>query len=53
MTNFWLNDLTVLFNRNNLLQIIPYSYLSLNDKLNLYLDYLYILCNNVYGKKRL
>ena len=34
MTNFWLNDLTVLFNRNNLLQIIPYSYLSLNDKLN-------------------
>lgn len=34
MTKFWLNDLTVLFNRNNLLQIIPYSYLSLNDKLN-------------------
>ena len=34
MTNFWLNDLTVLFNRNNLLQIIPYNYLSLNDKLN-------------------
>ena len=34
MTNFWLNDLTVLFNRNNLLQIIPYGYLSLNEKLN-------------------
>ena len=34
MTNFWLNDLTVLFNRNNLLQIIPYNYLSTNEKLN-------------------
>ena len=34
MTNFWLNDLTVLFNRNNLLKIIPYNNMDLNDKLN-------------------
>ena len=34
MTNFWLNDLTVLFNRNNLLQVIPYNHLSTNEKLN-------------------
>ena len=34
MTKFWLNDPTVLFNRNNLLQIIPYNHLSTNEKLN-------------------
>ena len=34
MTNFWLNDLTVLFNRNNLLEIIPYNKQNLNKKLN-------------------
>jgi hypothetical protein len=34
MTNFWLNDLTVLFNRNNLLEIIPYNHMNLNGKLN-------------------
>lgn len=34
MTNFWLNDLTVLINRNNLFKIIPYSNLNLNEKLN-------------------
>ena len=34
MTNFWLNDLTVLFNRNNLLEIIPYNHINLNGKLN-------------------
>ena len=34
MTNFWLNDLTILFNRNNLLEIIPYNHMNLNGKLN-------------------
>ena len=34
MTNFWLNDLTVLFNWNSLLEIIPYTNMSLNSKLN-------------------
>ncbi len=34
MTNFWLNDLTVLFNRSNLFEIIPYSNMNLNRKLN-------------------
>ena len=34
MNRFWLNDLTTLFNRNNLLEIIPYSNLVLNQKLN-------------------
>ena len=34
MDNFWLNDLTILFNRNNIFQIIPYNYLSLVNKLN-------------------
>ena len=34
MTNFWLNDLTVLFNRNNLLEVIPYTNMNLNKKLN-------------------
>jgi hypothetical protein len=34
MTNFWLNDLTVLFNRNNLMEIIPFNNMNLNSKLN-------------------
>jgi len=34
MTNFWLNDLTVLFNRGNFLEIIPYNKQNLNKKLN-------------------
>lgn len=34
MTNFWLNNLTVLFNRSNLLEIIPNSNFDLNRKLN-------------------
>lgn len=34
MDKFWLNDLTTLFDRNNLFQIIPYSNLNLNQKLN-------------------
>ena len=34
MNRFWLNDLTTLFDRNNLLEIIPYSNLVLNQKLN-------------------
>ena len=34
MTNLWFNDLTVLFNRNNLLEIIPFSNMDLNRKLN-------------------
>jgi len=34
MTNFWLNDLTVLFNWNSLLEIIPYTNMNINSKLN-------------------
>ena len=34
MDKFWLNDLTTLFNRNNLFKIIPYSNLDLSQKLN-------------------
>jgi hypothetical protein len=34
MDNFWLNDLSILFKRNNIFQIIPYNYLSLVNKLN-------------------
>ena len=34
MTNLWFNDLTVLFNRNNLLEIIPFTNMDLNSKLN-------------------
>ena len=34
MTKFWLNDLTVLFNRNSLFEIIPYTNMNLNSKLN-------------------
>tara|TARA_A100001015_G_scaffold243848_1_gene279020 strand:- start:717 stop:1379 length:663 start_codon:yes stop_codon:yes gene_type:complete len=34
MTNFWLNDLNVLFNRNSLFEIIPYTNMNLNSKLN-------------------
>lgn len=34
MERFWLNNFNSLFNRNNLLNIIPYSHIDLNSKLN-------------------
>lgn len=33
-TNFWLNDICVLFKHDNLLQVFPYDNLSNNEKLN-------------------
>ena len=33
-TNFWLNDVCVLFKHKNLLQVFPYDNLSNNEKLN-------------------
>ena len=34
MNKFWLNDLTILFSKNKLIEVIPYSNLNFNDKLN-------------------
>jgi len=34
MNTFWLNDLSVLFNKNHFFEIIPFTNLKFNDKLN-------------------
>ena len=34
MNNFWLNDLSIIFDRNHFLEVIPFSNMKFNDKLN-------------------
>ena len=34
MNNFWLNDLSIIFNRNHFLEVIPFTNMKFNDKLN-------------------
>jgi len=34
MNNFWLNDLSIIFDRNHFLEVIPFTNMKFNDKLN-------------------
>ena len=34
MNTFWLNDLSIIFNRNHFLEVIPFSNMKFNNKLN-------------------
>ena len=34
MNTFWLNDLSILFNKNHFLEVIPFSNMRFNNKLN-------------------
>ena len=34
MNTFWINDISILFNKNKLLEVIPTSNMKINDKLN-------------------
>ena len=34
MDNFWLNDLSIIFNKNHFLEVIPFTNMKFNDKLN-------------------
>ena len=43
MNTFWINDLSILFSKNHFLEVIPLSSMKFNNKLMLYLDYLFII----------
>ena len=34
MDNFWLNDLSIIFNKNHFLEVVPFTNMKFNDKLN-------------------